>query len=77
MLELRALGQSFGSRVVLESVDLQVASGETVAILGASGSGKSTLLKIIAGLQTPDSGQVFINGLDAMHIPPEIGRAHV
>ena len=71
MLELRALGQSFGSRVVLESVDLQVASGETVAILGASGSGKSTLLKIIAGLQTPDSGQVFINGLDAMHIPPE------
>jgi ABC-type Fe3+/spermidine/putrescine transport system ATPase subunit len=51
-------------------LDLQVAPGETVAVLGPSGSGKSTLLKIIAGLETPDAGQVWLDGLDISALPP-------
>lgn len=49
---------------VLKDISLQVAQGEFVSIMGASGSGKSTLLYILGGLDTPTSGQVFINGRD-------------
>ncbi len=49
---------------ILKDVDLHVNHGELIAIVGPSGSGKSTLLGIIAGLDTPTSGQVFIDGID-------------
>ena len=51
-------------RPVLQDITLQVASGEYVAIMGESGAGKSTLLNLIAGLDRPDSGTVFIDGVD-------------
>jgi len=51
--------------VALNDVNLKVESGELVALLGPSGSGKTTLLRIIAGLETPDSGQVFLDGKEA------------
>lgn len=51
-----------GRRQVLKNLDLEVQSGETVALLGSSGSGKSTLLNIIAGLTVPDSGEVTVAG---------------
>jgi len=56
------LHKSFGEQVVLDGISLQVASGETVAVLGRSGTGKSVLLKLIIGLQAPDSGSVRISG---------------
>jgi putative ABC transport system ATP-binding protein len=66
-VEIRNLSRRFGrdaERPVLQDITLQVASGEYVAIMGESGAGKSTLLNLIAGLDRPDSGTVFIDGVD-------------
>ena len=75
MLELRAISKTWkpargASRGLLCNLDLQVAAGETVAVLGPSGSGKSTLLKIMAGLEAPDAGQVWLDGRDISALPP-------
>jgi phospholipid/cholesterol/gamma-HCH transport system ATP-binding protein len=59
---LRGIRKSFGSQTVLNGIDLTVARGETLAILGRSGTGKSVLLKILIGLQKADSGSVCIHG---------------
>ena len=60
----------FGETVALDGVDLQVAAGEVVAVLGPSGSGKSTLLRVVAGLQSLDGGAVRIEGADQAAAPP-------
>jgi ABC-type Fe3+/spermidine/putrescine transport system ATPase subunit len=75
MLELRAISKTWKpargeSRSLLRGLELQVAAGETVAVLGPSGSGKSTLLKIIAGLEAPDAGQVWLDGRKISALPP-------
>jgi putative ABC transport system ATP-binding protein len=66
MLELESIDKSFhdgeSELQVLDGVDLSLASGDSVALLGASGSGKSTLLQIAAGLEAPDRGEVRIAG---------------
>ena len=59
---LEGIGRSFGTRRVLRDIDLAIAPGEVVAIIGASGSGKSTLLRQVAGLDVPDEGTVVIDG---------------
>lgn len=59
---VRGLHKAFGDQVVLNGIDLTVASGETLAVLGRSGTGKSVLLKIIIGLEKSDSGSVSIHG---------------
>jgi phospholipid/cholesterol/gamma-HCH transport system ATP-binding protein len=59
---LRGLHKAFGSQVVLNGIDMTVARGETLAVLGRSGTGKSVLLRIIIGLETPDTGSVNIHG---------------
>src|SRR5579872_1831586 len=59
---VRGLHKSFGTQVVLNGIDLTVARGETLAVLGRSGTGKSVLLKIVIGLQKPDAGSVNIHG---------------
>jgi ABC-type Fe3+/spermidine/putrescine transport system ATPase subunit len=76
MLELRAIRKVFddhagGHWVLADGLDLQVARGQTVAVLGPSGSGKSTLLKIIAGLEPQDGGSVSFDGIDLARVPPE------
>jgi len=62
MLELRGLSKSYGASRLFESIDLEVAAGEWLAIVGESGSGKSTLLNIVAGLDRPDAGSVLLDG---------------
>jgi sulfonate transport system ATP-binding protein len=57
-LRLRGVAKSFGTRHVLQQLDLHVAPGEFVALVGRSGCGKSTLLRLIAGLDTPSAGEV-------------------
>ena len=67
MLSLRDISKTFaGSRPrrVLQSVDLDVAAGHYVAVMGESGVGKSTLLNVIAGLETPNTGSIFLNGVN-------------
>lgn len=62
VLSVEGLSFSYGSRIVLSAVDLTVAPGELVAILGPSGSGKSTLMRLIAGLERPSAGHIAIGG---------------
>ena len=63
-IEIEKINKQFGSFTALNDVSLTIPSGELVALLGPSGSGKTTLLRIIAGLETPDSGQILFNGED-------------
>ena len=62
-LECRQLSKSYGGRAVLSAINLQLNAGEYIAIMGESGVGKSTLLNVIAGLDTPDSGDLSIDGV--------------
>jgi len=61
-IEVKHLSKSFGAQKVLNGIDLSVARGETLAVLGRSGTGKSVLLKLLIGLQKPDAGSIRING---------------
>src|SRR5438874_2631476 len=70
-IEARNVTKRFGDFVALEDVSVEVASGSLTALLGPSGSGKSTLLRVIAGLETPDAGEVFISGSEATALAPQ------
>jgi lipoprotein-releasing system ATP-binding protein len=61
MLRATGIQKSYGQLMVLKNIDLEIAKGEIVAIVGASGAGKSTLLHILGTLDTPDQGKVFIH----------------
>jgi sulfate transport system ATP-binding protein len=69
VIELRNVTKRFGDFVALEDVSITVGDGALTALLGPSGSGKSTLLRIIAGLETPDSGEVVIGEEDVTRAP--------
>src|SRR5947207_3325507 len=70
-IEARNVTKRFGDFVALDDVSIDVASGSLTALLGPSGSGKSTLLRVIAGLETPDAGEVFISGREATALTPQ------
>jgi phospholipid/cholesterol/gamma-HCH transport system ATP-binding protein len=62
IIQLRGICQKFGNNVILDGVDIDIYKGEGLGIIGPSGTGKSTILRVIAGLLTPDSGDVYILG---------------
>ncbi len=64
MIKIRHLRKSFGSKVVLKDVNLEIPKGSTTVILGLSGQGKSTIIKHIVGLLKPDSGEIIVDGID-------------
>lgn len=70
VIEIKQVAKSFGSFTALHSVDLTIADQEFMVLLGASGCGKTTLLRIIAGLETPTTGEVWIGGRRVDHLPP-------
>lgn len=65
MIEITDLHKAFGSKVVLDGVNLSVGKGESMVIIGGSGTGKSVLIKCVIGLIKPDSGLITVNGKDA------------
>ena len=71
LLRLTGIKKQFGNVKVLRGLDLSVGRGEFITLLGSSGCGKTTTLRIIAGLETADSGQVFIDGKDVTSLDPD------
>ena len=69
--QVRDISKQFDHHVALDRVSLEVPRGSLTALLGPSGSGKSTLLRIIAGLETPDSGRIWIDGSDVTGVRPQ------
>jgi multiple sugar transport system ATP-binding protein len=69
-ISIRNVAKQFGDFTALHSIDLTVADREFMVLLGASGCGKTTLLRIIAGLETPTEGEVWIGGRRVDHLPP-------
>jgi putrescine transport system ATP-binding protein len=70
LLQLAGVCKSYGAEPAVSSLDLSVDEGESLVLLGPSGCGKSTLLRIIAGLETPDSGHILLDGRDITSLPP-------
>lgn len=68
-LHINGVSKNFGKTPVLTDVSLHVSKGEFVCILGPSGCGKTTLLRIVAGLEIPERGRVFIDNIDVTHMP--------
>jgi putative spermidine/putrescine transport system ATP-binding protein len=68
-LTISNLSKSFGSHVALRDISIDVASGEFICLLGGSGCGKTTLLRLIAGLETHDTGALLLGGKDLTQIP--------
>lgn len=70
-IRLAGVRKSFNSLAVLQGVDLEVAAGETITIIGGSGSGKSVLLRLVIGLMRPDAGRIWIDGEEITALPEE------
>ncbi|HEY4091232.1 MAG TPA: ATP-binding cassette domain-containing protein [Luteibacter sp.] len=70
-IQVRGLSKRFGSRTVIDRLDIDFAAGQFTVVLGSSGCGKSTLLRAIAGLETVDEGTVSIGGNDMTRVPPQ------
>lgn len=71
ILTLKGLAKTFGETDVLKGIDIEIAKGEFITLLGSSGCGKTTTLRIIAGLEEPDAGAVLLNGKDITALLPE------
>ena len=68
-IRIRGLRKAFGAKQVLDGVDLDIAAGTSLVVIGGSGSGKSVLLKCILGLIEPDAGVIEIDGQDVLRLP--------
>ena len=67
-IRLKGVRKSFGNKVVLDGIDLDIGSAEYVVIIGGSGSGKSVTLKCILGLLRPDAGQIDVDGSPTLNM---------
>lgn len=75
ILVAEGLDKSFGSVHAVQDASLRVGAGEILGLLGPNGAGKTTILRMIAGILAPDSGRVFVNGLDMAERPLEAKQA--
>lgn len=92
LVSLRNLNKHYGDFTAVDNLDLEIQDGEFLTFLGSSGSGKSTTLSMLAGFETPSSGEILVEGQSLVKVPPhkrdigmvfqryslfQIGRAHV
>ena len=70
IIEIKNVCKSYGDNVIIDNLNLYINKGEFVTILGPSGCGKSTTLRMIAGFETPTSGEILLNGQDITKLPP-------
>src|ERR1041384_4565587 len=70
-INIQGINKSFGDFVALDDISVNLPTGKLTALLGPSGGGKSTLLRIVAGLESADSGTIEIEGNEATHLPPQ------
>lgn len=75
MIRFRDIHKSFGPKRVLEGLDLEIRTGETLTVIGQSGSGKSVLLKILIGILDPDRGSVFVDDVEVTALDREARQA--
>src|SRR5436190_8019385 len=68
-IEVRGLKKSFGAQKVLDGIDLSIAHGEVLTVLGCSGTGKSVLLKLLIGLEKPDAGSICLENQEITDLP--------
>ena len=82
-IQVQGLCKRFGDKIVLDGLDLEVARGESVVVIGGSGTGKSVMIKCILGLLAPEAGTIHIDGQEVTGLAArdrervKIGRAHV
>jgi phospholipid/cholesterol/gamma-HCH transport system ATP-binding protein len=67
-VELRGVKKRFGSKVVLDGLDLKIAKGESLVVIGGSGTGKSVMIKCVLGILHPDEGQIFVDGQEVTRL---------
>lgn len=70
LLRIASVVKRFGGFTAVDSLSLDIKAGEFFALLGPSGCGKTTLLRMLAGFETPDAGEIHLNGRDIAHVPP-------
>lgn len=75
LIQLRGISKSFGDRQILDNVDLDLYEGEGLVIIGPSGTGKSTILRIIAGLLSPDSGEILVKSQPRRGLVEDVNEA--
>ncbi|HTN64818.1 MAG TPA: ABC transporter ATP-binding protein, partial [Burkholderiaceae bacterium] len=73
-VSVRQLVKRYGATTAADHIDLDILNGEFLTLLGSSGCGKTTLMRMIAGLETADSGAVVIDGREVTHLPPRQRR---
>lgn len=71
LLEIRNVSRRFGDFTAVDNISLSIEAGEFFTLLGPSGCGKTTLLRMIAGFDLPDAGQILLDGVDLVDMPPE------